>query len=165
MSNLQIRFGVREDVPLIARFIRDLAEYERLSDACVMTEDDLVRTLFGERPYAEVLLGFAEGAPVGFALFFHNYSTFLGKPGIYLEDLFVEPAARGKGYGKALLLRVVELAAERDCGRVEWSVLNWNTPSIDFYNSLTATPQDEWTVYRLTREKFSQLLGVEVIHG
>lgn len=165
MSNLEIRFAQREDVPLIARFIRDLAEYERLTDACVMTEASLEATLFGERAYAEVLLAFEGTAPVGFALFFHNYSTFLGRPGIYLEDLFVEPEERGKGYGKALLLRVVALAAERGCGRVEWSVLNWNKPSIDFYESLAARPQDEWTVYRLTHDQFSALLEKETIHG
>ena len=152
-------------MPRVAQFIRDLAAYERLTDACIVLESDLEHTLFGERPYAEVLLAETEDGAAGFALFFHNYSTFLGKPGIYLEDIYVDPDKRGHGYGKALLLKIVELAAERGCGRVEWSVLNWNKPSIDFYESLGAKPQDEWTVYRLTQEQFPALLGSEVLPG
>lgn len=161
MSNLEIRFAARQDVPVIAKFIRDLAEYERLSDACLVQENQLEETLFGDRPYAEVLLAYTAGVPAGFALFFHNYSTFLGKPGIYLEDLFVEPVHRGKGFGKALLLKIVELAVQRDCGRVEWSVLDWNTPSINFYESLGARAQSDWNVYRLREDQFEKLLSGE----
>ncbi|QJX00313.1 GNAT family N-acetyltransferase [Frigoriglobus tundricola] len=145
-----IRPATPADVPVIAQLIRDLAEYERLLHAVVLTETDLRTHLFGPRPYAEVLLAEDDGAVVGFALFFHNYSTFRAKPGIYLEDLFVVPEARGKGFGKALLAALAKLAVDRDCCRVEWSVLNWNAPSIAFYQSLGATPMNEWTVYRLT---------------
>lgn len=152
-----IRPATPADVHVIAKLIRDLAEYEKLAHACVLQETDLHRHLFGERKYAEVLLAEDEGKVVGFALFFHNYSTFRAKPGIYLEDLFVEPAARGKGFGKALLRELARLAVERDCSRVEWSVLNWNTPSIEFYKSLGADPMNEWTVYRLTDDALRKL--------
>jgi GNAT superfamily N-acetyltransferase len=152
-----IRSATPADVPTIAKLIRDLAEYEKLAHAVVLTETDLHKHLFGARQYAEVLLAEDAGAVVGFALFFHNYSTFRAKPGIYLEDLFVIPGARGKGHGKALLRALAKLAVERDCSRVEWSVLNWNTPSIDFYKSLGAKPMDEWTVYRLTDEALTKL--------
>jgi GNAT superfamily N-acetyltransferase len=145
-----IRPATEADVPIIAKLIRDLAEYERLSHAVDFDEAKLRDHLFGPRPYAEVLLAEDAGRVVGFALFFHNYSTFRGKPGLYLEDLFVLPECRGKGHGKALLLALAKLAVERGCARVEWSVLNWNAPSIAFYKSLGATPMDEWTVYRLT---------------
>jgi GNAT superfamily N-acetyltransferase len=144
-----IRPATPADVPVIAKLIRDLAEYERLLDRCVLKESDLREHLFGARRYAEVLLAEDAGAVVGFALFFHNYSTFRAKPGIYLEDLFVVPEARGQGHGKALLAALAKLAVERDCCRVEWSVLNWNTPSIEFYKSLGAVQMDEWSVYRL----------------
>lgn len=156
-SRADIRFAEERDIPAILGFIRALAEYERLSDACVVAEEDLRRTLFGDRPYAEVLLIEEDGAAHGFALFFHNYSTFLGKPGIYLEDLFVDPAQRGKGYGKALLVKLAEIAVARGCGRLEWSVLDWNQPSIDFYLSLGAKPMDEWTIYRLEGDALSGL--------
>jgi GNAT superfamily N-acetyltransferase len=152
-----IRPATPADVPVIAKLIRDLAEYERLAHACVLKESDLHAHLFGERKYAEVLLAEDAGTVVGFALFFHNYSTFRAKPGIYLEDLFVEPESRGKGHGKALLREIARLAVERDCARVEWSVLNWNEPSIRFYESLGATPMNEWTVYRLTDEALRKL--------
>jgi GNAT superfamily N-acetyltransferase len=152
-----IRFAKPDDVPLIARLIRDLAEYERLTHAVVLQESDLHRHLFGERKYVEVLLAEDAGIVVGFALFFHNYSTFRCKPGIYLEDLFVIPEARGKGYGKALLRELAKLAVERDCARLEWSVLNWNEPAIEFYKSLGAGPMDEWTVYRLTDDALRNL--------
>jgi len=155
-----IRPATPDDVPIIAKLIRDLAEYERLLDRCVLQESDLREHLFGERKYAEVILAEDAGAVVGFALFFHNYSTFRGKPGIYLEDLFVVPEARGKGHGKALLVALARLAVERNCCRVEWSVLNWNTPSIDFYRSLGAVPMDEWTVYRLTDAALAKLASV-----
>ncbi len=145
-----IRFATPDDVPVIAELIRALAEYERLSHEVVLDETELRAHLFGERRYAEVLLAEHEGAVVGFALFFHNYSTFLGKPGIYLEDLFVRPQQRGSGHGKALLAELARLAADRGCGRLEWSVLDWNEPSIAFYRGLGAEPLDDWTQYRLT---------------
>jgi len=145
-----IRAATEGDVPLILQFIRDLAEYERLSDKVIATEERLRASLFGSPRFAEVIIAEEDAAPVGFALFFHNYSTFLAQPGIYLEDLFVKPEARGRGYGKALLMRLAQLARERGCGRVEWAVLNWNQPSIDFYKALGAVPMDEWTVFRLT---------------
>ncbi len=154
-----IRPAIPDDVPTIARLIRELAEYERMSHVVVMEEAKLHEHLFGERRYAEVLLAEAGGAVVGFALFFHNYSTFAGKPGIYLEDLFVVPEGRGKGYGKALLVALAKLAVERDCWCVRWSVLNWNEPSIRFYESLGATPMDEWTVYRLMGDELRKLAG------
>jgi GNAT superfamily N-acetyltransferase len=139
-----------QDTALILHFIRALAEYEKLSHACVASEEQLRETLFGERAYAEVILARWENEPAGFALFFHNYSTFLAKPGLYLEDLFVEPRFRGKGIGKALLTEVARTANRRGCGRLDWSVLDWNQPSIDFYKSMGAQPLDEWTTFRLT---------------
>ena len=152
-----IRPATPADVPIIAQLIRDLAEYERLVHAVVLNEDDLRAHLFGPRPYAEVLMAEDAGAVVGFALFFHNYSTFGVRPGIYLEDLFVTPEARGKGYGKALLAALAKLAVERGCRHVQWSVLNWNEPSIQFYKSLGANPMDEWTVYRVRDEALLKL--------
>ncbi len=152
-----IRPATPTDVPTIARLIRELAEYERLAHAVTLSEADLREHLFGAKPYAEVLIAEDGAAVVGFALFFHNYSTFRAKPGIYLEDLFVIPAAREKGHGKALLRALAKLAVERGCSRVEWSVLNWNEPSIQFYKSLGAKPMDEWTVYRLTDEALAAL--------
>jgi GNAT superfamily N-acetyltransferase len=145
-----IRAATESDVPLILQFIRDLAEYERMSHRVVATEERLRDSLFGSPRFAEVIIGEEDGRAVGFALFFHNYSTFLAQPGIYLEDLFVKPEARGRGYGKALLARLAQLAVERGCGRVEWAVLDWNAPSIAFYKALGAEPMDEWTVFRLT---------------
>jgi GNAT superfamily N-acetyltransferase len=145
-----IRHATPGDVSAIAAMIRALAEYERLSDEVSLDEGRLQEHLFGARPYAEVLIAEDGGEAVGFALFFHNYSTFLGKPGIYLEDLFVCPDRRGVGHGKALLAALARISVERDCGRLEWSVLDWNEPSIAFYRSLGAAPMDEWTTYRLT---------------
>src|SRR5690606_19696073 len=133
--------------------------YEKLEADCVADEDSLRSTLFGPKPFAEVLLIEEGGRAHGFALFFHNYSTFLAKPGIYLEDLFVDPAQRGKGYGKALLARLAAIAVERGCGRLEWSVLDWNQPSIDFYLALGARPMDEWTVYRVDGTVLETLAG------
>jgi GNAT superfamily N-acetyltransferase len=147
-----IRPAKPADTTTICQLIRDLAEYERLAHLVVLTEDRLRDHLFGPRPYAEVLLAEEDGEVVGFALFFHNYSTFLGQPGFYLEDLFVKPPHRGKGHGKALLCELARLAVERGCGRLDWSVLDWNEPSIAFYRSLGAEPKNEWTVYRLTGE-------------
>jgi GNAT superfamily N-acetyltransferase len=152
-----IRAATEHDVPLILQFIRDLAEYERLSHKVIATEEKLRASLFGSPQFAEVIIGEEDGAPVGFALFFHNYSTFLAQPGIYLEDLFVKPEARGRGYGKALLARLAQLARERGCGRVEWAVLDWNAPSIAFYKALGAVPMDEWTVFRLSGEALVKL--------
>lgn len=146
----QIRAAVEADVPVILKFIRQLADYEKLAHEVVADEAQLRATLFGERAYAEVLLAERAGTPVGFALFFHNYSTFLGRPGIYLEDLFVDPVARGLGVGQALLRRLAQLALERDCGRLEWWVLDSNQPAIEFYRRHGAEPMDDWTVFRVT---------------
>ncbi len=155
--SITTRAALPSDVPVILRFIQGLAEYEKLSHACVATQAELSATLFGAHPYAEVLLASWYGEPVGFALFFHSYSTFLAKPGIYLEDLFVEPSVRGKGLGKALLSHLARVAVDRGCGRLEWSVLDWNEPSIQFYKSLGAVAMDEWTGYRLTGEALTAL--------
>ncbi|MBX3063141.1 MAG: GNAT family N-acetyltransferase [Anaerolineae bacterium] len=145
------------DVPTILSFIRKLADYEKLAHEMVATEDDLRVTLFGERPSAEVVIGYWDDQPVAFALFFHNYSTFLGKPGLYLEDLYVDQEMRGKGLGKELLRYLARLAKQRNCGRFEWWVLDWNEPSIQFYKSLGAIPMDEWTVFRVTGEALDRL--------
>jgi GNAT superfamily N-acetyltransferase len=147
----------REDVPLILRFIRELADYERLSHEVVATEAALAATLFGAKPGAEVLIARHADEPAGFALFFPNYSTFLAKPGIYLEDLYVTPSLRGRGVGLALLATVARRAVERGCGRLEWSVLDWNEPALGFYRKLGAQPMAEWTVQRLTGDALSAL--------
>jgi GNAT superfamily N-acetyltransferase len=147
---IRIQAAVEQDVPAILEMIRGLAEYEKLTAACVATEASLRRTLFGARPAAEVLLAFDDQDCVGFALFFPNYSTFLAQPGLYLEDLFVKPEARGKGVGSALLRELARIARDRGYGRVEWSVLDWNAPAIGFYKKLGAIPMDEWTIFRLT---------------
>lgn len=145
-----------EDTALILHFIRELAVYEKMEDQVVATEELLTEWLF-EKQKAEVVIAEAEGKSVGFALFFHNFSTFLGRAGIYLEDLFVEPSERGKGYGKALLTHLAQLAVERGCGRLEWSCLDWNQPSIDFYLSMGAQRMDDWTTYRLTGDRLAEL--------
>ena len=147
---MTIRTATREDVPLILELIHELADYEKLAHEVVATEASLVATLFGPKPAAEIMIAELDGAPVGFALYFHNYSTFLGRPGIYLEDLFVRPDARGRGVGRALLARLARIAVERGCGRLEWAVLDWNESAIGFYRKLGATAMDDWTVYRLT---------------
>lgn len=152
-----IRPATPADLPLIAQLIRDLAEYEQLAHEVRFDEAVLGQKLFGARPYAEVVIGEIDGAPQGFALFFHNFSTFEGKPGIYLEDLFVRPAARGSGLGKALLSHLAMLALERDCARLEWSVLDWNEPAIGFYKNLGARLMDEWTVMRVDGAALAQL--------
>lgn len=154
---IEIREATADDAPLILQFIRGLAEYEKLAHEAVATEAGLRATLFGERPQAEVILAFDGGEPAGFALFFHNYSTFLGKRGLYLEDLFVNPDARGKGVGRALLVELARIAKARDCGRFEWSVLDWNEPAIKFYKSLGARPLDEWTIFRVTGDALDKL--------
>lgn len=154
---ITIRSAIVDDLDLIIGFIRALAEYERLADAVVLDRVTLGCHLFGDKPVAEVLIGEVDGAAQGFALFFHNFSTFEGKPGIYLEDLFVEPEARGAGLGKALLARLAQLAMERGCARLEWSVLDWNEPSIAFYKALGAKAMDEWTVFRVDGEALTAL--------
>lgn len=153
-----IRFAEPADTGTILQFITALAAYEHMLDEVVATEALLKQTIFDEKK-AEVLLCEADGQAVGFALFFHNYSTFLGRPGIYLEDLFIDPTQRGKGYGKALLKRLAKLAVERNCGRLEWACLDWNRPSIDFYLSLDAMPMEQWTVYRLTGDTLKNFAG------
>lgn len=152
-----IRPATPPDIPVIARLIRALADYEKLSHEVVLREEDLHQHLFGERRYAEVALAEEEGQVVGFALFFHNYSTFLARPGLYLEDLFVLPEARGKGHGKALLSHLARVAVERGCGRFEWSVLDWNAPSIAFYKSFGAVPLEDWSIFRLTGDALRRL--------
>jgi len=156
-SSFEIRTANLADVPTILQLIRDLATYERAPDDVTATEEQLRDVLFREKPAAEVLLAFAGEAPVGFAVFFHNFSTWLGRPGLYLEDLFVKPEERGKGYGRALLVHLGKIARERGCGRMEWAVLNWNEPAIKFYRALGAKPLDEWTVYRLTGDEINAL--------
>ena len=162
VTNFQIRQATEQDVPLVLSFIRQLAEYERLSHEAVMTEEILRRSLFGPRPFAEVLLGYADEKPVAFAVFFHNFSTFLGRPGLYLEDLFVIPEMRGHGFGKAMLVELAGIARERNCGRFEWSVLDWNESAIGFYKKLGAVPMDEWTIMRVTGEALERLANTSV---
>jgi GNAT superfamily N-acetyltransferase len=156
-EGLKIERAAPRDVPLILRLIKALAEYERMSGDVVATEEGLRETLFGARPSAEVVIAYAGEEPAGFALFFQNYSTFLGRPGLYLEDLFVVPEYRGRGYGKALLQHLASLAVERGCGRFEWSVLDWNEPAIGFYKKLGAKPMDAWKIFRLTGDELRQL--------
>jgi GNAT superfamily N-acetyltransferase len=156
-ASVHIRFANPLDLELIAELIRELAIYEKLGDSFVATSEALHEALFSPRPAAEVLIGELNGEPVGFALFFHNYSTFLGKKGLYLEDLFVRPSSRGNGVGKALLQALAALAVERDCARLEWFVLDWNAPSIAFYKSLGAVPMDGWTIFRMTENAIANL--------
>jgi GNAT superfamily N-acetyltransferase len=155
--SLRVAPAAESDVALILSFVRKLAEYEKLSHLVVATEDNIREHVFGANPVAEVLLAYWDEEPAGFALYLRNFSTFLGQPGIYLEDLFVEPEHRGKGIGKALLARLAKITVERGYGRLEWAVLDWNTPSIEFYRSLGATPLDEWTAYRLTGAALDRL--------
>lgn len=173
MPTISIRSATLDDVALILRLIADLADYERAPDAAVATPDLVRRHLFGDSleghphlngssrrgPVAECLIGEIDGVAQGFAVFFHNFSTWIGKPGLYLEDLFVRPAARGSGLGKALLMELAKIAAARGCGRMEWSVLDWNTPAIEFYKALGAKPMDEWTVYRMDGAAIAVLAG------
>ena len=154
-----IRSTTVADCDLILSFIAELADYEKLSHEVVATRETLAETLFGDHAYAEVIIGEYEGTPVSYALFFHNFSTFTGRPGIYLEDLYVQPAMRGKGFGKCLLAYIAHLAVERNCTRVEWSVLDWNEPSIQFYRSIGAIPMDEWTVNRLHQDALASFGG------
>lgn len=158
-NEIAIRPATQSDLPAILALIHALAEYENLSHAVVATEDLLHRWLFGSDRAAEVLIAWSGTGPIGFALFFRSFSTFLGRPGIHLEDLFVEPQWRGRGVGRALLTRVARIAVERGCGRLEWAVLNWNAPALRFYERLGAEPLDEWTAYRLTGDALARLGG------
>ncbi|HMD72047.1 MAG TPA: GNAT family N-acetyltransferase [Bryobacteraceae bacterium] len=158
MSDIHIRPGVEDDIPVILDLIRALAEYEKARPEEVPVDQAVLReSLFGARPAAEVLLAEVDGETVGFALFFHNFSTWQGRRGLYLEDLFVRPEMRGRGIGKALLCELARLAMERGCARMEWAVLDWNTPSIEFYRSLGAVPMDQWTIFRLTTPDIGRL--------
>jgi|ERR1700736_191522 len=156
-ENFSIREATVADVPIILELIRALATYERAPNDVTATEKGLAEVLFGEKPAAEVLLAFENEIAVGFAVFFHNFSTWLGRPGLYLEDLFVRPEDRGKGYGRALLIQLAKIARNRGCGRMEWAVLDWNEPAIEFYRKLGAKPMDEWTVFRLTGDGIAKL--------
>lgn len=156
-NHFKIQFATEKDIPLILAFIRELAEFEELLHEVKATEETLKNTLFGNKSYAEVIIGYLNDKPISFALFFHNFSTFLGKPGIYLEDLYVKPEARGKGIGRKMLVRLAQLAKERNCGRLEWWVLDWNEKAINFYKSLGAKPMDEWTVFRVTGNELDNL--------
>lgn len=157
LANFEIRAATPADVPVILSFIKKLAAYERLSHEAVATEALLRDTLFGARPAAEVAIGRCANQPVGFVLFFHNYSTFLGRSGIYIEDLFVDEDFRRRGFGGAMLRHVAQLAVQRSCGRLEWSVLDWNEPAIRFYRKLGAVPMSDWTVFRMTGEALTRL--------
>ncbi len=155
--NITLRQATTTDIPLIFALIKELAAYEKLLHEVVATEAILHENLFGAKPYAEVVIVSDNQTPIGFAIFYHNFSTFLGKPGIYLEDLYVRPEARGKGAGKQLLIYLAQLAQARNCGRLEWAVLDWNQPAIDFYESLGAKPKSEWTVYQVTGDALTKL--------
>ena len=157
IQGFNIRTTCADDAALILSFVRDLAEYEKLSHEVVATEEQLRAALFGPKPAAEVVIGELEGSPVAFALFFHNFSTFLGKPGLYLEDLFVKPEYRGRGLGEVMLCYIANIARKRGCGRFEWAVLDWNKPALDFYAKLGAVPMSEWTVQRVTGEALTRL--------
>jgi GNAT superfamily N-acetyltransferase len=157
MKSFQFRYATEDDAALILEFIKGIATYEKMLDEVVNTEEMIKEVVFG-KGHAGVIFALEGEKEVGFALFFHNYSTFVGRAGIHLEDLFVWPEYRGKGYGKALLCEVARIAKERGCGRLEWTCLDWNTPSINFYLSLGATPMDEWTIYRLTADQIDNLL-------
>ena len=160
MTSLVIRPATRSDLSLVLSFIQGLADYEKLSHLVTATEETLQDSLFGPVPGAEVLLAFESATPVGFAVYFHNFSTFLGVKGLWLEDIFVKPEHRGRGYGKALLLHVARIARDRQCGRFEWAVLDWNAPSIEFYKSLGAVPLDDWTIFRVTGPALEKLAAM-----
>ena len=165
MIDFEIRGVTEADLPIILSLIRELATYERDPDAVVASEAGLRDVLFGSQRSAEVLLALEKGEPVGFAVYFYNFSTWLGRPGLYLEDLFIRPSVRGKGYGRALLIRLAQIARDRRCGRMEWAVLDWNEPAIQFYKKLGATPMDEWTVFRLTQEGIGRLAAASGVIG
>ena len=157
MNKIEIRNAKPEDIPVILSFIKELAHYEKLSHAVVATEELLREHLFGKSPKAEVVIAYCDEEAVGFALFFHNFSTFVGRPGLYLEDLFVRESMRGKGIGKSLLIHLAKIAVDRKCGRFEWAVLDWNSPAIEFYKSLGAVPVDDWTIVRVMGEALYKL--------
>jgi GNAT superfamily N-acetyltransferase len=157
IEGFEIRHAEKRDVALIRSLIRELAEYEKMLDEMVATEELLEKHLFGEKRFVEVVLGYYNGVPVGFALFFHNFSTFVGKHGLYLEDLYVKPEYRGKGFGKSLLAYLAKLAVERDCGRYEWTVLDWNKPSLKFYKMLGAKVMNKWLIHRVAGEELKNL--------
>jgi GNAT superfamily N-acetyltransferase len=157
INNLDIRPATVNQTPLILKLIKELAVYEKMLDLVVTTEEDLKDTLFGENKSAEVVIGYYNKKPVGYALFFYNYSSFMGRPGLYIEDIYVRQEQRRKGFGKAFLIYLARIAKERKCGRMEWAVLDWNEPSIGFYKKLGAVPLDEWTVFRLTRDALENL--------
>ncbi len=159
IQNLTVRNAEEKDIPLILNFIKEIAEYEKLSDAVTADEITLKNSLFGENPAAKVLLAYLDEFPVAFAVYFFNFSTFVGKPGLYLEDVFVKPEFRGKGIGKQILIQLAKIAKENDCGRFEWAVLDWNEPAINFYKSLGAIQMDEWTVFRLSGKALDELAG------
>ncbi len=161
MKTLSIRKAKKTDAPLILDFIRGLADYEKLSGEVTATVEQIEKTLLGNESKAHCLLGFADGKPVAFAIYFFNYSTFLAKYGLYLEDLYVPPEERGKGYGTQMLRRLAQIALENDCGRFEWSVLNWNEPAIKFYKNLGAEPQEDWTLFRITGKALKKLAGTK----
>ncbi len=161
LPNGRVRFATRADVPLLLEFISELAAFEKLASEAVATREGLLASMFGPRPYAEALIVELEGRPVGFALFFHSFSTFLGAPGLYLEDLFVRPEARGRGVGRALMSVLARLTLQRGCRRFEWSVLDWNSGALDFYRALGAVPMNEWTVQRLTGPALERLATSE----
>ena len=157
IKGFEIRHAEKKDVGLIRSLIRELAEYEKMVDEMVATEELLEKHLFGKKKFVEVVLGYYKDIPVGFALFFHNFSTFVGKPGLYLEDLYVKPGYRGKGFGKLLLAYLAKLAVERDCGRYEWAVLDWNKPALKFYKTLGAKVMDKWLIHRVAGDALLQL--------
>ena len=161
-AEIHIAMATEDDLPIILAFIKGLADYERLPHECVATIDKLRDTLFSDSPDAEVLIARVDGKALGFALFFHSYSTFLAQRGIYLEDVFVDPPARGKGIGRALLAALARIAVDRNCGRIEWSVLNWNESAIAFYHSIGARPLDEWTTFRMSESALKDLAGSRV---
>jgi GNAT superfamily N-acetyltransferase len=158
-STFTIRPATAADAGTILELIKELADYEKLSHEVVATEEDIRKSLFGRRPFAEALIGEYDGRPISFALFFYNYSTFLGKPGIYLEDLYVKPEHRGNGFGRQMLAHIARIARENNCGRFEWSVLDWNEPAIRAYEQLHAKPMKEWILFRLTGEALDRLAG------
>ena len=157
INNLDIRPASVDQTPLILKLIKELAVYEKLLDIVITTEEDLKETLFGKNKAAEVVIGYYNDKPVGYALFFYNYSSFAGRPGLYIEDIYVRQEHRGKGFGKAFLVYLARIAKEKKCGRMEWAVLDWNEPSIEFYKKLGAIPMDEWTVFRLSRDAVEKL--------
>ena len=162
-NTLKIKKAKIKDVPLILSFIKELAEFEKLTHEVAANKKDLRENLFGTKKFAEVLIAFYDKDPAGMALFFHNYSTFAGKPGIYLEDLYVKPEFRGKGIGKSLLLKLIRIAGKRKCGRVEWAVLDWNESAIDFYSKLGAEPMNSWKIFRLTKDKIKKINNPQVV--